>query len=45
MISVAEAVASRRSIRAFADTPVALEVIERVLDAIAAKAGIDRVEC
>jgi len=32
MISVAEAVASRRSIRAFADTPVSLEVIERVLD-------------
>ena len=32
MISVAEAVASRRSIRAFTDAPVPLEVIQRVLD-------------
>jgi nitroreductase len=32
MMDVAEAVASRRSIRAFLDTPVSLETITRVLD-------------
>jgi nitroreductase len=32
MMNVAEAVATRRSVRAFADTPVPLETVRRVLD-------------